>query len=238
MELFHPSQIRWSSFANRNPTEIADLWPPLQLRVTQDQASISTTSAGTASSLWETSESTIEFSETAFETSSGNGVSMESLITFVEKEIGLAAIHTGKSDVAVDALRDSDSSTAASQLISLHHRSNSESCRAVKSCTERSSSARSKAVDIGTGYCCHTNGGKSHCRTSVVIRRIFEKVRVNCKGRQFSFKARKLVQKNVTLEEHLEDKVMLRAKAKRAVHQVQKVSDRILCRHQDSLMRT
>ena len=29
MDLFHPSQIRWSSFANRDPTRVADLWPPV-----------------------------------------------------------------------------------------------------------------------------------------------------------------------------------------------------------------
>src|ERR1700761_1135841 len=94
-----PTQIRWSSFANRNPTSITELWPPLRF---EDR-----TMSGNKSNINEDHlipQGEVHCHREAAHTKSPHieHERTESLRTFVENEIGIAAIHAGSHLVLPD----------------------------------------------------------------------------------------------------------------------------------------
>ena len=100
MEQFSPSQISWTSFPNRHPTSISQFWPPSNSSRSRETTPETTTD----STLEPTNDTSVSSRHTVadlnclylpppLESCVGHAESIESLRSFVNKEIGLNAIN-------------------------------------------------------------------------------------------------------------------------------------------------
>lgn len=103
-----PSSIRWSSFTNNRASSITELWPPYDF--TRDAEVSTSPECRTPRSLCErlsSKNSNARSSHSSRESEEGRSRAKHesgttrSLRRFVEREIGLGAIHTGRSKVDV-----------------------------------------------------------------------------------------------------------------------------------------
>ena len=208
---FHPSQIRWSSFANRKPTKIADLWPPFRFHDPHE---------------------TVDHASYPHQAQQcGQSSSIESLKAFVEKEIGLAAIHSGRSDVAFYNVECSIRDRFGSQASSYdHRRKQKHSCETRCSTDDGASYLGCKEVEFDRKPPRRARRRNLKCRASAAIRKMLKKVHCNCKCRHFSSRILKLSRPGVAQEQHLEDNVLLRSKAKHILHNVESLVKQVLHR--------
>jgi hypothetical protein len=122
MDRFHPSQIDWSAFENRDPTSIAQLWPPSNStssrETTLDQSTVPTTPNTSVSDRTKTADTDRQF--LAFPHLYPDYIkSIESLRSFVEREIGVVAIDNRLSVPVLDEGSSSTWSTIDSDSINL-----------------------------------------------------------------------------------------------------------------------
>ena len=122
MERFLPSQIDWTAFENRDPTSIAQLSPPSNStssrETTLDQSTAQTTPNTSVSDRTKTADANRRFLASPYHYPDYIK-SIESLRSFVEREIGLAAIDNRLSVPVLDEGSSSSWSTTDSDSINL-----------------------------------------------------------------------------------------------------------------------
>lgn len=125
MEHFHPSQISWTTFPNANPTSISQLWPPSDGSWSRETTPETTTD----STVPPTTDTSFSDHRTVTDSSSiyppspelfvEHAKSIDSLRSFVKKEIGLNAIDNRLSLPALTRKPSSSWCTVDSDSVSL-----------------------------------------------------------------------------------------------------------------------
>ena len=219
MALFHPSQIRWSSFVNRDPTKVADLWPPLNFNDRNTTTTTTTESPSVADKearyREEDSPSSLVSSNTSSNQYHCRRGYVESLKAFVEREIGLQSIRTGRSGEEANESSSSKASNNSKPIEHAHCANKGQCCHIFPQNDENDVPDESTDLEVDA---IKESEGRSNIQRS-------REVKLST-----SFVLRRLVQRNLTLEQHLQDKAELRWKVRHTLHDAGHFSKRLLRR--------
>jgi hypothetical protein len=154
MEQFHPSLISWTSFPNRHPSSESQLWPPYN----SSQSRETTPETTTDSTLPPTTDTSLSDRHTIVDLSSlylplleplvGHAQSIESLRSFVNKEIGLNAIDHRVSLPVLQERPASSWYTSDSDSINLTTWTREQAIRAGRNENVRNNPTQSNGVQV------------------------------------------------------------------------------------------